>query len=191
MTGKLTLDEMEKKILELSAAVDIKSKEFETFKAAQQAELKKRDDELAALKACKHFKGMDEEEDKKDEEKEDEDKKDEEKEAMKAELIYLRKQASLPKITFLEKAFEGRIDAKALAAMRVEWEKQTPEQLDAEIQKIKPFVAMQTPQTQEPIGFSSLELPAPFTGAVQDEYIAKINKMSVSELASLNGGIGN
>lgn len=197
----MTFEEIEAKIDALSAkaaSLEQASKDKESKIATLEAALKKYKsafgDPDKKHMGKRHRSGQtdeeEEDEEEEDEEKEgqedeeeDEEKKDEEKEALKAELRYLRKQAAAPKIKFLENSYKGRVDEKTLTEYKAAWEKSTPEKLDQEIIKIRPFIAMAESQAKdEPIGFSTLEFPPVFSAA-KDEYSAKVDKMSVAELA--------
>jgi hypothetical protein len=218
--SKLTLDEMETKLTELSANYEKKSKELDEFKAevekkaedakkaeeakkaaeedldkpkkdeknakfhkAMKAAMEEKDETKKAAKiaeAMTHYKAGDDEEEK--------DKKDDkDKEAMKAELTFLRKEASKPRLQFLEAAYKGRVDDKELSAYKANWEKSTVEQLDAEISKVKPFVKMTKELsagngTPTPISFSTIEIPTQFKGSVEDTFSASLEKLTPAEL---------
>lgn len=98
-----------------------------------------------------------------------------EKEAMKAEL-------SKSRLQILTAAYKGRVDEKTLTEYTAQWKKQSFKQLDAEIEKIKPFVAktiIAQKEESQPLGFSTLQFSA---STNKDEYSAKIHEMSDADL---------
>jgi len=208
---ELTIPEMQKAITEYKAELTTLKTTIDTFKAEVEAtkkaesekeEIKKKVEEgpnnegknakfhkamKAAMdekdegkkaeymkEAMKHYKAESDgdEDKKKDAETKKED--DEEKEAMKAELAKSRLQV-------LTASYTGRVDEKKLKEFTAQWNKMSFKQLDAEIDKIKPFAARTIipKQEEQPLGFSTLQ----FSGSTdKDEYSAKVEKMSDAEL---------
>lgn len=206
-TKELTIPEMQKAITEYKAELNTLKTTFETYKAdveKEKEEIKKKVEEDSPKhegKNAKFHKAMKAAMDEKDEDKKaekmkeamshykaesdgDEDKKvdakkaeeeKEEKEAMKAELAKSRLQV-------LTASYKGRVDDKKLESFQASWKKMSFRELDAEIDKIKPFAAKTIIKTEE-IPLSPVGSTLQFSGSVEkDEYSAKVDKMTVTEI---------
>lgn len=208
---ELTIPEMQKAITEYKASLETIKTTFETYKAETEEKMKKAETEKEEIKKkieekgpnnegknAKFHKAMKAAMDEKDEKKQaeamkeamthykaegDEDeKKDDEKEAMKAEIETLRAEAIKPKLQILTAAYKAvKTDDKTIAAYTAEWKKQTLSQLDAEIDKVKPFMARTITAPKEekqPLGFSTFQ----FNASTEDEYSASLKTKTDSEL---------
>jgi len=212
----LTIPEMQKAIIEYKAELSTLKTSIDTFKAeaearkaesekekikeneregpnnegknakfykAMKAAMDEKDEDKKAeymKEAMKHYKAeSDGDEDKKVDAKKAEEEK-EEKEAMKAELAKSRLQV-------LTASYKGRVDDKKLEAFTASWKKMSFRELDAEIDKIAPFAAKIITKTESQIPLSPVGSTMTFSGGnTQDEYSAKVEKMTVDQL--FNGG---
>lgn len=152
------------------------------FHKAMKAAMDEKDESKKAeamKEAMKHYKAEDDSEDKKVDAKKAEEEK-EEKEAMKAELAKSRLQV-------LTAAYKNRVDEKTLTEYTAQWNKQSFKQLDAEIEKIKPFIGKTIPKQESQIPLSPMGSTMTFSASkTDDEYSAKVDKMTVDQL--FNGG---
>ena len=179
--------EAETKKAEGEAKKDAEAKKAEAEDKEKMAEAKKmmkaaydeKDPEKVREKIAEAYKHMGGEA-KKAEADDDEDKKeeDEEKEAMKAEL-------KRPRLQILTASYKGRVDDKTLQTFTAQWNKMTFTQLDAEIEKVKPFIAKAVhavnTATATPLGIGTT-LPTSFSAKKEDEFSAKMKDMTVNEL---------
>lgn len=109
---------------------------------------------------------------------------DEEKKALKAQVNYTNKLLKKPKLQVLEATYvKAGIDKSKLKTYKADWDKMTLEQLDGAIEKIQPLVASFGMETPEPLSLGtglSSELSASVN--INEEYSAKVDKMSTEEL---------
>lgn len=113
------------------------------------------------------------------------DKETEKEASLTAKITYLSSIIKGPQLKYLEDSYKGRVDDKTLVAYKTQWEKLEPEQLDAEIKKVQPFVAKTRDQTngttQVPLGFSTHTAPQVYV-ASKDEFSAKLKELSTEKL---------
>jgi len=171
------------------AEADAEAKKAEAKKAEAEgkekmAEAKKmmkaaydeEDPEKVRERIAEAYKKMGGEAKKAESESEDDKEEDEEKEAMKAEL-------KKPRLQILTASYKGRVDEKTLEVFTAQWNKMTFTQLDAEIQKVKPFIAKTistNTATAVPLGMGTT-LPVSYV-AKKEEFNASMKEMSVSKL---------
>ena len=168
------------------------SKYPKTMRAMKAAEEEKDEEKKAVLmaEAMKHFKSESEEEktamgpetleeQKKEHKADDEKEEEEEKEAMKAELKILRHEAAKPRIAVLNASYKGRISADKLQTYNASWKDMSITELDAEIERVKPFVGESI--IKQPLGFSTFETPT-YSASKEDTFEADLQKKSVAEL---------
>jgi len=175
---------MEDKEHEAKKAMEDEEKKHD---AVKQAVLKamENDDKEEAMKAV--LKAMGD-----DDNKEHEAKKamedDDEKKALKAQVTYLADTIKTPKIQYLTKVYQAALTPKETITEYVaEWNKQTPQQLDAEIKKLGPLINTIT-QTQLNAEVPEMVIPTMSTLPTSDSTykgsvdVSKISKMSDAEL---------
>jgi len=110
----------------------------------------------------------------------------EENKSMKAQLEYQNTIIKKPKLQILQATYEkAGTDEKTIKAYKAEWDEMTPQQLDGAIEKLKPLMeslGASVKETQEPISLGqSIEFTAS-TKSGNEEYSAKVDKMSTAEL---------
>jgi len=113
---------------------------------------------------------------------------DEEKKALKAQVTYLANSVKAPKIQYLTKVYQAALTPKETITEYVaEWNKQTPQQLDAEIKKLGPLINTIT-QTQMNAEVPEMVIPTMSTLPTGDSTYkgsvdtSRITKMSDAEL---------
>jgi len=107
---------------------------------------------------------------------------DEEKKAMKAQLAYQDNIIKKPKLQILQAAYEQHVDKSKLAEYTADWNKMTPQQLDSAIEKAQPVIELSgVKTTPEPIAMGK-GYGTEFTGSINQEYSAKVDKMTDQEL---------
>src|SRR6185312_14605792 len=163
VTMPLTLPEALEKVEQLDAKIKTFEAEAEATKKAE-AEAKKV--EAEAKKSAEAKKAEAEGKEKMAEAKKmmkaayDE----EEKEAMKAEL-------KKPRLQILTASYKGRVDDKTLETFTAQWKNMTFTQLDAEIEKVKPFIAKTVSvntATTTPLGMGTT-LSSPFSASKTED----------------------
>lgn len=207
---ELTIPEMQKAIAESQEQLKVFKANYETFKAEAEAKIKKAETEKEEIKKkieekgpnnegknAKFHKAMKAAMDEEDEEKKAEhmkeamkhyvaDKDDDEEEARKAEAEKEEKEAmkaelQKSRLQVLTASYEGRVDKKKLEEFTAQWKQMSFKQLDAEIEKIRPFAArtIQKPEEKQPLGFSTLQFSA---STEKDTFSAKVDEMKVDQL---------
>lgn len=178
--------EAEAKRAEAEAKKSAEAKKAEAEGKEKMAEAKKmmkaaydeEDPEKVREKIAEAYKHMGGEAKKAETDEKKDDKDDEEKEAMKAEL-------KKPRLQILTASYKGRVDDKTLEAFTAQWKNMTFTQLDAEIEKVKPFIAKiisANTATATPLGMGTT-LSSPFSASkTEDAFSASMKDMSVNKL---------
>lgn len=174
---------MEDKEHEAKKAMEDEEKKHEAVKQAVLKAMENEDKEEAKKAVLKAMGDNDKEHEAKHAMEDDEEKK-----ALKAQVTYLATTVKAPKIQYLTKVYQAALTPKETIEEYVaEWNKQTPQQLDAEIKKLGPLINTIT-QTQMNAEVPEMVIPTMSTLPIGDSVYkgsidtSKITKMSDAEL---------
>lgn len=99
-----------------------------------------------------------------------------------AELKILRAEVVKPRIAQLNASFKGRVSEEKLKEYQAQWSEMSVQQLDAEIERITPFVGSAIKHASaEPLGYSTFET---YKASNADTFSAEMEKKTVQELFS-------